>query len=73
MLKDVFLYPQIKLIQNQCILLDERKIYELEQKELQQDKDQRKNNQNMRLPGFDSTDQEDDQVIEEDDDIVMNT
>lgn len=27
----------------------------------------------MRLPGFDSTDQEDDQVIEEDDDIVMNT
>ena len=60
MLRDVFIYPQINLIQNQCILLDEKKIYELEQKDIQFEKDCRKNNQNMRLPGFDSTDQEDD-------------
>lgn len=53
--------------------MDEKKIYDLEQKDIQFEKDCRKNNQNMRLPGFDSTDQEDDQVIEEDDDIVMNT
>lgn len=68
---DHFLYPQLSLSQDNWIVLDERQIY-LQEKELLKDqKEIKKNTVQGVMPGFDSTDQEEQEEAMEEEDIVI--